>query len=588
MNILGLSWGHDSTAAVCRDGRLVAAVAEERISRHKNHTGFPYAAIADVIRLAGLTPGQVDEVAIGFTGAHPAYFNGLFFHSAKQYDLSNKVPLAVCLGYLGDQFRRVTRKGGRQAFDRQYQAEALGQALSGLGIKAPIKAYDHHQCHAASALYTSGWEKAAAFVVDQYGDDKCASVWNADGKLELLAHYGDVMSPGAFYTEITHFLGYKRHRHEGKISGLAAHGDATKFYAVLKPCLRFIPGDPLFSDIRPRSEAAYALKKAYRMLFSGEVIQGNLNAYREHFERYLRGAKAEDVAAGAQLVLEEFVRDFVRHHRPKNKSRLLLAGGTFANVRVNQVVRELEGVDSVYIHPDMGDGGLAAGAALLASADNGAAFPPRIKDVYLGGQWDDAEIERTLKAREFDHQRVDDIEAAIAKHLKDGLIVGRFNGRMEYGPRALGNRSILAEAVDAGINDNLNKRLHRTEFMPFAPLVLRERAHEVLVDFRDDDMASEFMTTTYFVKKEYWNRIAAVVHLDKTARPQIVDESRNPSLYRVMKEYEKLSGIPVLVNTSFNSHEEPIVYTPEHALNSLSQGAIDVLAIGNWMVYPKK
>ena len=238
--------------------------------------------------------------------------------------------------------------------------------------------------------------------------------------------------------------------------------------------------------------------------------------------------------------------------------------------------------------PGMDDGGLSLGAALYVyETKSGKAAKENFDNVYFGQKYSDEIILSEIKKFNFDYKRLDNIEKKIASSLNDGMIIGRFNGAMEWGPRALGNRSILAVTQDKKINNTLNDILNITEFMPFAPIILKEKANEYFEDFNSELKTIEFMTITLNVNKDKIKTIPAVVHVDNTARPQLVTESKNKSLYNILTEYQKLSGIPVLINTSFNLHEEPIVCTPNDALRAFEQGAVDFLALENFWVSKK-
>jgi carbamoyltransferase len=263
-----------------------------------------------------------------------------------------------------------------------------------------------------------------------------------------------------------------------------------------------------------------------------------------------------------------------------------LAGGVFANVKLNQRVHELESIDRLFIHPGMGDEGLAVGAALFeAHRRSGCRRPDVIQDVYLGGGCSDADCRDAIQANSLTvvgHGC--GVERKAAELIADGKIVARCAGRMEYGPRALGNRSILYQATDRSVNTWLNQRLKRTEFMPFAPVVLweeRDRCFEKVDGAAD---TARFMTITFACKAELMEKCPAICHVDGTARPQLIREQDNPPYYRILKEYQSLTGLPCIVNTSFNMHEEPIVNTPAEAVKSFRQSRLDALILGSYLV----
>ena len=299
----------------------------------------------------------------------------------------------------------------------------------------------------------------------------------------------------------------------------------------------------------------------------------------------------EDVAAGIQRHFEnEIVRCVRAYVRRWGLERVALAGGCFANVRVNQVIREAPEVENVYVFPQMGDGGGGAGAALwwwsrLEEASQ--ARPTALERVYLGPAFTSERCRAALEGEPRVHwRRSDDIDAELARRLADGRIVARFRGPMEYGPRALGNRSILYKPTDPTVNDWLNKRLDRTEYMPFAPSVLEEYAGDYFQGWRPEDRAAWFMTATYHVTPLCRRLAPAVVHLDGTARPQVVCRRHNPTYWRLIDLYRRRTGLAIVLNTSFNMHEQPIVCTPEEALRAFLAARLDVMGLEDYLVEP--
>jgi carbamoyltransferase len=283
-----------------------------------------------------------------------------------------------------------------------------------------------------------------------------------------------------------------------------------------------------------------------------------------------------------QKLLEQVVVDYCRHWIERSRvGKVALAGGVFANVRLNQCLHELDCVDELFIHPGMGDEGLSYGAAMTPnSLPDGFTAPP-VEDVYLGPGHTDAELEAELKRRGVSFERLERLEEAVAELLAQGHVVARFAGRMEYGPRALGNRSVLYQPNDPSANDWLNKHLKRTEFMPFAPAVAEERAEECFQRVAGAEHAARFMTITFDCTPEMKRLCPGVTHVDGTARPQLIRENDNPAYYRILREYSRRTGLPAIVNTSFNVHDEPIVCSPEDALNGFLEGDLDYLALGS-------
>jgi len=425
-------------------------------------------------------------------------------------------------------------------------------------IPKKISEIDHHQCHAAGAYYTSGFKEAIVITIDAYGDGKAATVSIGKGNsIKLLESYGWQSTPAHLYSRITQYLGYKSHRHEGKITGLAAYGKPT-CYEEMKKLVSI-------------DEKGVIKSKAFlRAGFNEQKL-------KKIFGKY----KKEDVACSLQKVTEEITEKFVRQWVLKTGiNNICLAGGLFANVRLNQVLHEIPEVNNIYIFPHMGDGGLSLGAGLAEVKPT----PKEIKDVYFGPGYSDKEILQAIKELGIKYTKPKSIEKEVARLLAEGKVVARFDGRMEYGPRALGNRSILYKTNDKTVNEWLNKKLKRTEFMPFAPATIWEDREEYYKNLKGAENAARFMTITFNCTEKMKKENPGVVHLDGTARPQLVKKENNPSYYKIIEEYKKITGISCIINTSFNMHEEPIVMTPKEAIKAYKKSKLDNLAIGPYLV----
>jgi carbamoyltransferase len=566
MTILGLSTGHDAGAAIIIDGKIVSAINEERLNRKKMYWGFPDLSIPECLRTTGVEPARIDAVAIAGTSstrAKPLEFGyeSVGFFRTFFAELSQTPLTGILMG------TEIGTKATRKVFESSIfrGTSEIENKLKELGIMAPVHFVDHHLSHATGAYFTSGWKDCLTLTLDASGDGWCSRVYNCkDGKMKLINSIPAYHSPGFYYCYVTHLLGFIALRHEGKVTGLAAFGDPN-----------------LTKDIFAK-RISYDSKK-----FSFVNKGGWLQAEMRILEKLLKPFSREDVAAGIQKHFEEMVSHYaVDACKKTGAKRIALSGGVFSNVKLNQEVWEKTNAEEVYIFPNMGDGGLAAGAAFEIYAKNQSSFTPyRLNDVYLGTDYTEGEIEKAIQKTGFPYKKHENVEAEIARLLADKKIVARFNGKMEYGPRALGNRSILYHCQDRTVNAWLNEQLNRTEFMPFAPVVLKEDAHEYLVNYdRSCSYAAEFMTITYGVTPKCAETAPAITHVDKTARPQIVTEEINRSYYNILKEYKKLTGHSILVNTSFNMHEEPIVRTPEEALTAFEQSKIHALAIGNFIV----
>ena len=596
MNILGIHYGHDANAAVIRDGRVVFAVSEERLNRKKLHRGFPFLSIESALRTTDLRPTDFDWVAVVNLKAQDEALGG---NMVTFYTCINKVPPAHVrflspLVSLSDNVLGTTLR-------RKIAKKMVVNEIARLGFAADkIVFVDHHLAHAAGGYFLSGFDKALVITSDGKGDHVSHRTYYGNGnELRQISESADYHSVGLFYSCITTHLGFKRLRHEGKITGLAAFGNFEKV-ADVPPAIKLDENrisvvNTLLDerDIRNmfRSYAklfAESPAELWRWLTRRTALKAGYAQHllKQYFKKVFSGTARELVASYAQHHLEDVMVSLVRASLKKHPAKLIcLSGGTFANVCLNQKIAEIDGVENIFVQPAMGDGGLSVGAAMLEYWQGARrSTNATLDNVYFGPAFTNAEIEAELKQHQLRYECVDNIERKIAEYIVAGKIVGRFNGAMEWGPRALGNRSILASAEDRSINDTLNKRLQRTEFMPFAPIILHEHAAEYFRGYHDTDIACQFMAITYDMYENKIDGVPAIVHIDNTARPQVVRAGENESLYRVLLEYKKLTGLPVLINTSFNMHEEPIVCTPKDALRAFCQGAVDVLAIGDFVV----
>jgi len=572
---LGIQTGHESSAALFDGTRVVAAVSDERLSRIKNDGGrLSDLAIDEVLRLAGRRRSDVERLALLYTFFPEDYFVRETWTKEIERRLSRLrkargAPSAERPQMLLTNFIERLEARGKD-FDRHFLRLRFlrGERFEG----AEPAFYDHHLTHAISAAYYSGFRDCAVITMDGVGDRHVchtSGLWR-DGRYER-AHATDAVgaSPGAFYGHLTELLGFRVMRHEGKVVGLAAMGDPAPLYDAFRQALR-----PSTDGNRLDSE------------FVGQPQpEGRRYGY---LKRVIQGHSRENVSAACQKVLEDVVLELVRRFlADTGQRRIALNGGVFANVKLNQRIAALPEVDSIFVFPAMSDTGNAVGAVLLdlmarnldALADN-----PPLRDVYWGPSYTDVEIAVAFARAGLKATRLD--EAALiersARAIHDGRIVGWFQGRMEFGPRALGNRSMLARPTEGRINDWLNQRLERSEFMPFAPSVLAERADEIFIGVGKARHTAEFMTVTFDVRPEWRKRIPAVVHVDGTARPQLVRPEVNPRYHRLISAYCALSGIPLVLNTSFNVHEEPIVCAPDEAIRALAERRVDCLAVGDY------
>lgn len=559
MLILGIyPGGHDANAALFDDYRMVAAVQLERLTRIKTDGGrVPDEAIEECLKIAGAGRRDVDVMMLGRNQYPSRYYAHLPWDRA----LESRVRRVVGKEKHKSMEREMARYR-RTDSEAMFHTEAF-LADQGLRPDVTLRFYNHHEAHALPCLFHTDWEDALLYTADGGGDNVQYShrTFGA-GSLETL-YGGDeafqtparIDSVGTAYAIATRALGYRPNRHEGKLTGLAAYG-SPELQAEIAAHFQVTDQGQVLTDFADR-----------RAMFAGLAA-------------IFEGQAKEVVAASIQHFLEETLLTSVRLLLEKSGSRKLgLAGGVFANVRANQRLAEELPVDEVFVYPAMSDAGLAAGGVLRFLLDRdgmetwlGNRY--RLEHLYYGRDHG-GEIDRVLAA---DPQVAalggNPVEEA-ARLLEEGCAVALYSHGMEYGPRALGARSILASPADAGINDSLNKRLQRTEYMPFAPVIAEEDAAQVFGISDLNRYAARFMTITCATRAKWRERIPAVVHVDGTARPQVIRREPNPVYYDVLAAFKARTGLPVLINTSFNVHEEPIINRPEECLRALTDNRVD-------------
>ncbi len=552
--VLGLNaYSHDAGAALLVDGELVFAAEEERYDRRKHSPAFPRGAIAAALRHAGLTPGDVDAVAFCWLRS--------MARVKKAWYVASRLPRT--LPFLTEQPEGLPPR-------RHYlrQVAGLPADLADAGITAPLFWIDHHRAHAEQAWRFGPADDAALLTADGMGEWTATAAWErTDGDVSVLHRQSFPHSLGKFYAAVTQYLGFSPDSGEGKTMGLAPYG---------RPHLVAAMREFLLPDAR----------RMYRVnLRSFGYPRGRTRMFGDAFVRRFGPAREpegsiephhEDVAFAAQAVFEEVVLDVARRlHAQTGRTHLGLAGGVFLNCVLNGRLRRDAGFSSVFVFPAAGDAGAAAGAAALV-----AGSPRRpLAHAYLGDGFSRDEITRAL--RDIPHNVLADENAAAvaaADALADGKTVGWFQGRMEFGPRALGARSILADPRRADIKDRLNRLVKfREGFRPFAPAVLLEEADAWFLDAA----ASPFMLDAFHVRPERAQEVPGVVHVDGTARVQTVP--RNHALFafrRLLERFLKNTGVPMVLNTSFNVRGEPIVRTPEEAVACFAKTGLDVLVMG--------
>lgn len=576
MKILGISYLSDAGACIVKNGRIISAINEERMNRVKLFYGLPQMSIDWVLNDAGIAMKDIDVIV---TQGYCEDEDGVeFVDHGLRSDVSR----------MGDKFREAKERVERSSLPRglkrtvlkeiddrhRHEKHVIFERNIGLvrqfkKFKRPVKIVEHHISHAASAYYTSGWDDCYILTADGWGEMESNIICRGrEGRLKKIASSNSFDSLGYFYGSVTKALGFIPHRHEGKVLGLAALGKADKVMPWMRGMVSY-----------------NSSKRAFEGGFEGGLYAAKFENPR--LEETVRKYRREDVAAGVQKVLEDAVLQYVEDMVPEG-ANLAVAGGIFANVLLNQKIRERTSVKDLYVYPQMGDGGLSAGSALYYDALMRRPKPAELGSLYLGPGYSDKEIRSEIVKFGYPYKHYEDIESKIAELIVDDNCVMRFTGKMEYGPRALGNRTILYGTGDRTVNDWLNKALRRSEFMPFAPATLWEeakRCYKRIGRFRERAL---HMTTTFDCTGWMKKKSPGVVHVDGTARPQLVSRASNPSFHKVLSRYYRLTGNPSLINTSFNMHEEPIVCSPNDALRAFQDSGLKYLAIGSFIVVNDK
>jgi carbamoyltransferase len=571
MLILGLNMFHaDASAALVQDGEVVFAIAEERLNRVKHYAGFPALAIKACLDFSGAKITDVDHVAVGQdSDANLA--------KKVQYALANPVKIL--------NFIRLRQRKQPMRDVRSLMASALDIDARTLRFKK--HRLEHHIAHIASAYYCSPWDKAAGFSYDGSGDFVSTMMARCEGnQIEVLDRVFLPDSLGTFYTMICEFIGYPHYGDEGKVMGLAPYGKDTF-------CAR------LAEVIGLKNDSFNLDRSFFKPLGSNQGMQvlsdGTVRLSRHFSSRMVkafgepRDPRAEitqremDLAYAMQRRFEDVLFHLLNQlHSRVACEDLAMAGGCALNSVANGKLFKHTPFRRTWIQPAAGDEGLAIGAA-LHTYHSVLNLPRRfaMKNSYLGPEFSEALIESALKKANLRYRKLErePLLETVAQQIATGNIVGWFQGRMEWGPRALGNRSILAHPGLPGMKDVLNARIKQREwFRPFAPSILEERQSE----FFEHDYPSPFMLHVYKIRPEKRSQLSAVNHVDDTGRLQTVSREENPLYHELICAFERKTGIPAVLNTSFNENE-PIVCQPDEAIDCFKRTRMDVLAIGPYL-----
>lgn len=555
--MLALGITNNDTAGAClvEDDRVVAAASEERFTRVKDHKVWPARSIEFVLESGGRTLADIDHVVYGWCAGFDSGRHLLLYVDRLADEAANH-PLG-----LPHIRRRIATELGNDIAKR---AE-FDDFVAAHRLRSRVVYIDHHEAHGLGAFVCSPFDDALVVTCDGRGDFQSMTIsYYSGAERQVRQRETTIDSLGYFYGRITKLLGFVPNRHEGKVTGLAAHGDPERLLPLMRQMIDV-------EDGRLRARC-------------GPLYQPSYQTYSDELIRRIRREKPADVAAAAQAHLEDVLTRLVTAHIAEVPTRsVCLGGGVFGNVKLNQRLLDIDGVDNVYVIPPMGDGGLPLHAA-AGHIYRTTGLRPRLPSMALGV---DAALTRsalTEMLRDLPGLRVvdsDDVDIAslMIAALRGNQVIGVCRGRMEFGPRALGKRSIVYRGDDPTLNEWLNKKLRRTEFMPFAPMTAEGLADQCYVGWRPDHPAALFMTITYDCTEEFRRRCPAVVHIDNTARPQVVRRDDDPFLHDLLMSWHASTGQPALVNTSFNRHEEPIICSPREALAAVDDDIVDLVVI---------
>ncbi len=568
--ILGINFNHaGSSAAVLVDGVPVAAIAEERLNRVKYFAGFPAMSISRCLEIAGLSFSDIEHVAIGRDSSAN-------LHKKLEFAIRNPSKLL--------NLASMRRKSKVHDDIKNTIAEECGVSNDDLRFKQHN--VEHHLAHTASAYFASEWEHSAGITIDGSGDFvSCLLSECVGNEIRPIRKIFVPHSLGTFYTAVCQFIGYGKYGDEGKVMGLAPLGDDKYSEFFDKAVIATESG----FQLNPDYFLPFGANQGMEINEQGEMIVHRL--YSDHFIKTFgepRGRHAEitkrdeDIAFGLQRVFEDHYMHLLRLlHKEVPTQRVSMAGGCALNSVANGKLLTETPFTETCIQPAAGDDGLALGSALYVSNSvlkEGVRW--KMENSYLGDEYSDDHVRKELSRYELDCEELsrEELLGRTSEEIKNGMVVGWFQGRMEWGPRALGNRSILAHPGFPNMKDILNARIkHREVFRPFAPSVLAERQSDLF----EQDHPSPFMLHVYKIRPEWRERLSAVNHVDDTGRLQTVSQHENPLYYDLIKEFDRKTGIPVILNTSFNENE-PIVCKPSEAIECYLRTRMDVLVIGSF------
>lgn len=585
MNILAIHDGHNASAAFMESGKVVAAIQEERLTRQKNHGGFPEHAIHEVLRIAGYSLKDIDYATFCGIGVTSRTMTAEVMDGYCKRFTPNRTRLFKSLEKKTRQFYYAISPGfQRKKKERRREKKQEQRMQPLLDMKLPkdkVRFVDHHLCHATAAYFGQGnmSDKILVLTCDGAGDDLSATVNVAQhGKLTRVAEVSKADSVPVLYSFVTYLLGFVPLEHEYKLMGMAPYAEGSK----------------QSRDISEYFRSLFSFSQSNPMVWNRASYIPSTFDLAPVLSEQMKFRRFDNIASGLQTFIEEFFLEWVKKTvAATGIHKLALSGGLFMNVKLNKRIMELPEIESLFVFPSCGDetNSIGAGWAIYADAcrEKGKDVEiPSLQTIYWGGDFTDAEAEKAMETYRFGKNikvtRSEDIERRCAELIAQGQVVARCKGRMEFGARALGNRTILADPGNWKTIHIINAMIKQRDFwMPFAPSILAEYADEYLVNPKS--IKAPYMILSFDTKKDKLDRLIAATHpYDGTCRPQVVENSWNPDYHRLINYYRELTGEAAVLNTSFNLHGSPIVYTPLDALDVFDRSGLRYLALGDYLI----
>jgi carbamoyltransferase len=599
-NVIGINISHDPAVVLVSAAEIVGAVEEEKIRQIKSYRGFPFESCRYIASLLDKNEFSQVDITIGCQSLREFLVSR---NHIKRYFGFNISRVNQLLDFIYFYFLTENKKEKLLRIKFELLLKNFFREISPKTTVKNISYVKHHLAHAYSASIIK-LDNLYIFTSDGRGDGESAAIYKSDGlKIHQIASFDIFASLGQIYSTATASIGFIANRHEGKLTGLSAFGNPDAFLNFLielcgSPSSFYSRGSRIYQEMKLGSLIAYISINGLSSTFKDlkwllGIVQLDADSrkfkigsriYIKRMQEFIskNNTSDSDVASGIQKYCEEAIIHLIKEYTGANICNVALAGGLFANVKINQKIFELVNVNDVFVQPAMHDAGTALGSAFFHSRFETSSSADLAKLVHLGP---DYLLDSQFFKKDLSHLVKTNFSVKeVARLIESGNIIGYFCGRLEWGPRALGNRSILATAGSKNINRVLNNRLNRNDFMPFAPLIIEDDAEKILINYSLDKVAANFMTCTFQVRAEYQKSLEAVVHIDGSVRPQIVKKYEQPIIYELLQEIKSITGLGVCINTSFNLHEFPIANSPKDAINILKAGGIDYLVLGDLLL----